>query len=106
MDGKQVNGVLEGPYTLYGSGVSFNNNKTMEIIMGRRNEVQGVVPLYPAGRDINPPPNFNFFGPTWTKQLKSANNAGSIDYNRWSVFVKGKDNPVSAFEFMDNLLGK
>lgn len=96
-------GILTGPYTLYGSGLTFNNNKTKEIIETRK--LQGTIALYPTQRHPETPEVNNFLTPTWTKQHKSANNSSSIDYNRWEVFVNGKKNPVSAFPFMDNNLG-
>lgn len=101
-DNRKFDDIIEGPYTLYGSGVSFNNNKTKDIITNRK--IQGTIPLYPNDNTQKTIPPTDFLTPTWTKNLKSANNASSIDYNRWQVFVNGKNNPITAFEFMDNNL--
>lgn len=98
-----INNFNDSPYVLYGSGVTFNDNSTKEIIKGRL--MGGDKPLYPSQNIKETEQLHNFLTPTWTREQKSANNASSIDYNRWEVFVNGKKNPVTAFNFMDDNLG-
>lgn len=106
MNTKEIqDNILIGPYTLYGQKVMFNNLTTRDIVNSR--EWIGDAPLYPQkGKLEFDHSSKNFLTPTWTKEHKSSTNASSIDYNRWQVFVAGKSNPVTAFEFMDDLLGK
>lgn len=103
-DNNKFDNIIEGPYTLYGSGVTFNNNSIKNIISNRK--IYGDIPLYPMDNLPNIQDTNNFLVPMRTKEHKSANNISSIDYNRWEVFVDGKKNPVTTFEFMDNNLGR
>lgn len=98
----KFNDILDSPYTLYGQYISFNNNKVKEIITNRI--TNGTIPLYPDQNIEKIVNTDNFLISTRTRENKSANNSSSIDYNRWEVFVNGKNNPVTAFEFMDNNL--